>query len=86
MTTIYLIVSGVIVLAAVYFVMASIARAPEGFEDENGFHLKSENPVVAASAPAVVVAVVPSSRSATRSPSKPRRVVPDPDHAHAVAH
>ncbi|MCX6954381.1 MAG: hypothetical protein NTV51_19695 [Verrucomicrobia bacterium] len=75
MITILLIVSGVIVLASVYFVLASIAHAPEGFEDHTGFHLKTDE------VPAEVAAVQPPRRN-TRSPHRAGHVPAAPVAAH----
>jgi len=76
MIPILLIVGGVIVLASVYFVMASISHAPEGFEDDNGFHLKESD------SPIAQVAVVEAPRRPTRSPSRSDHVPASPVAAH----
>ena len=41
--TILLVVAGLVQLAGLAFFLAGIRRAPEGFQDHAGFHLKSES-------------------------------------------
>lgn len=72
MITILAIIGGVIALASIYLVVTSLAHAPEGYEDENGFHLKSDVP---APVTAVLVEAEPQ-RRATRAPRRKTHEVP----------